>query len=141
MKQPTFPAWLNRTVLPALSISPELYVHLGQSDYFTILMHFLITFQKPLSEDGTNKPFVMNLFSQKSNNTTVSEMWSNFNVDAYAPRQRPKPRARPAKKFTPVQKPTVTVPDPFYMTLRDELKVFVTMRHFFILISSSNSHK
>ena len=68
-------------------------------------------------------------------------MWSNFNVDAYAPRQRPKPRARPAKKFTPVQKPTVTVPDPFYMTLRDELKVFVTMRHFFILISSSNSHK
>ena len=46
-------------------------------------------------------------------------------MDAYAPRERPKPRARPAKKFTPVQKPSVTVPDPFYMTLRDELKVFV----------------
>jgi len=59
----------------------------------------------------------------KSNNTTVSEMWSNFNVDTYAPRERPKPKAKMAKKFTPVQKLTLTKPDPFYMTLRDELKV------------------
>ncbi|KAL5270948.1 hypothetical protein ACHWQZ_G001568 [Mnemiopsis leidyi] len=60
-----------------------------------------------------------------SQNTTISEMWNNFSIEKYAPREKKLPvktmSAPPIKKSKP-RTPRVTIPDPFYMTLREELK-------------------
>lgn len=52
-------------------------------------------------------------------------MWNNFSIDKYAPREK-KPAVKamsapPVKKSKP-RVARVTIPDPFYMTLREELK-------------------
>ena len=53
-------------------------------------------------------------------------MWKEFSIDKYAPRDDKaamKAKSAPAvRKTKPRTKPRITVPDPFYMTLRDELK-------------------
>ena len=53
-------------------------------------------------------------------------MWKEFSIDKYAPRvEKPAGRpktAPPIRKSKPRTRPRITVPDPFYMTLRDELK-------------------
>lgn len=59
-----------------------------------------------------------------SQNTTISDMWRDFSIDMYAPREKKQVKAMsapPAKKTKP-RTPRITVPDPFYMTLREELK-------------------
>lgn len=53
-------------------------------------------------------------------------MWKNFSIDEYAPREHKKPNVRamsapPVKKSKP-RTPRITIPEPFYMTLREELK-------------------
>ena len=54
-------------------------------------------------------------------------MWSNFSIDQYAPREkkstvRHKAMSAPPIKKSKPRRPHITVPDPFYMTLREELK-------------------
>lgn len=52
-------------------------------------------------------------------------MWNNFSIEKYAPREKKLPvktmSAPPIKKSKP-RTQRVTIPDPFYMTLREELK-------------------